>query len=80
MVAWSAATMWDSASRWTSITERRMSSSCSTLVMPWSIMRPVVYIISLITSAVTLVVGILLVAAAFRIIRKYVLTPMLHSS
>ena len=35
-----------------------------------------VYIISLITSAVTLVVGILLVAAAFRIIRKYVLTPI----
>ena len=35
-----------------------------------------VYIISLITSAVTLIVGIFLVAAAFRIIRKYVLTPI----
>lgn len=35
-----------------------------------------VYIISLVTSAVTLIVGILLVAAAFRIIRKYVLTPI----
>ena len=35
-----------------------------------------VYIISLITSAFTLVVGIFLVAAAFRIIRKYVLTPI----
>ena len=35
-----------------------------------------VYIISLITSALTLIVGILLVAAAFRIIRKYVLTPI----
>ena len=35
-----------------------------------------VYVISLITSAITLVVGIFLVAAAFRIIRKYVLTPI----
>ena len=35
-----------------------------------------VYIISLVTSAFTLVVGIFLVAAAFRIIRKYVLTPI----
>lgn len=35
-----------------------------------------VYIISLITSAFTLAVGIFLVAAAFRIIRKYVLTPI----
>ncbi len=35
-----------------------------------------VYIISLVTSAITLVVGIFLVAAAFRIIRKYVLTPI----
>ena len=35
-----------------------------------------VCIISLITSAFTLVVGIFLVAAAFRIIRKYVLTPI----
>ncbi len=35
-----------------------------------------VYIISLVTSAVTLIVGIFLVAAAFRIIRKYVLTPI----
>ena len=34
------------------------------------------YIISLVTSAVTLVVGIILVAAAFRIIRRYVLTPI----
>ena len=35
-----------------------------------------VYIVSLVTSAVTLVVGIFLVMAAFRIIRKYVLTPI----
>ena len=35
-----------------------------------------VYVISLITSAITLVVGIFLVAAAFRIIRRYVLTPI----
>ena len=35
-----------------------------------------VYIVSLITSALTLIVGIFLVAAAFRIIRKYVLTPI----
>lgn len=35
-----------------------------------------VYIISLVTSAVTLIVGVLLVVAAFRIIRKYVLTPI----
>ncbi len=35
-----------------------------------------VYIISLITSALTWIVGIFLVAAAFRIIRKYVLTPI----
>ena len=35
-----------------------------------------VYIISLITSAVTLALGIFLVAAAFRIIRKYVLSPI----
>ena len=35
-----------------------------------------VYVISLITSAITLVVGIFLVAAAFRIIRSYVLTPI----
>ncbi len=35
-----------------------------------------VYITSLVTSAVTLTVGILLVVAAFRIIRKYVLTPI----
>ncbi len=35
-----------------------------------------VYIISLVTSALTLIVGIFLVAAAFRIIRKYVLTPI----
>ena len=35
-----------------------------------------VYIISLITSALTLIVGIFLVAAAFRIIRRYVLTPI----
>lgn len=35
-----------------------------------------VYIISLVTSAVTLAVGVLLVAAAFRIIRRYVLTPI----
>ena len=35
-----------------------------------------VYGISLLTSAVTLLVGIVLVAAAFRIIRKYVLTPI----
>lgn len=36
----------------------------------------VVYIISLITSAFTLTVGVLLVAAAFRIIRKYVIAPI----
>ena len=35
-----------------------------------------VYIISLVTSALTLIVGIFLVAAAFRIIRKYVLSPI----
>jgi len=35
-----------------------------------------VYIISLVSSAVTLLVGILLVAAGFRIIRRYVLTPI----
>ncbi len=35
-----------------------------------------VYVISLITSAITLVVGVFLVAAAFRIIRRYVLTPI----
>ncbi len=35
-----------------------------------------VYMISLVTSALTLVVGIFLVAAAFQIIRKYVLTPI----
>lgn len=35
-----------------------------------------VYIISLVTSAVTLIVGIILVMAAFRIIKKYVLTPI----
>ena len=35
-----------------------------------------VYIASLITSLVTLVLGILLVAAAFRIIRKYVVAPI----
>lgn len=35
-----------------------------------------VYILSLATSAITLVVGILLVAAAFRIIRRDVLTPI----
>ncbi len=35
-----------------------------------------VYIISLFTSAATLIVGICLVAVAFRIIRKYVLTPI----
>ena len=35
-----------------------------------------VYIVSLVTSAVTLAVGIFLVMAAFRIIRKYVLTPI----
>ena len=35
-----------------------------------------VYVIPLITSAITLVVGIFLVAAAFRIIRRYVLTPI----
>lgn len=36
----------------------------------------VVYIISLITSAATLTVGIFLVAAAFRIIKKYVIAPI----
>ena len=36
----------------------------------------VVYVTSLITSTVTLVLGVLLVAAAFRIIRKYVITPI----
>ena len=35
-----------------------------------------VYIASLITSAITLVLGIVLVAAAFRIIRKYVIAPI----
>ncbi len=35
-----------------------------------------VYIISLITSAVTLTLGVFLVAAAFRIIRQHVLTPI----
>ena len=35
-----------------------------------------VYVTSLITSTVTLVLGILLVAAAFRIIRKYVIAPI----
>ena len=35
-----------------------------------------VYIISLVTSAVTLALGIVLVAAAFRIIRRYVLVPI----
>lgn len=35
-----------------------------------------VYVISLVTSAVTLVVGVMLVAAALRIIRKYVLSPI----
>ena len=35
-----------------------------------------VYMISLAISAITLIVGIFLVAAAFRIIRKYVLTPI----
>lgn len=35
-----------------------------------------VYIISLVISAVTLVIGVLLVAAAFRIIRKYVIAPI----
>ena len=36
----------------------------------------VVYVTSLIPSTVTLVLGVLLVAAAFRIIRKYVITPI----
>ncbi len=36
----------------------------------------VVYITSVVTSTVTLVLGVLLVAAAFRIIRKYVVTPI----
>ena len=36
----------------------------------------VVYITSLIISAVTLVIGVLLVAAAFRIIRNYVIAPI----
>ena len=35
-----------------------------------------VYIISLVTSAVTLILGVFLVIAAFRIIRRYVLTPI----
>ena len=35
-----------------------------------------VYVVSLVTSAVTLIVGIFLVMAAFRIIRRYVLTPI----
>lgn len=35
-----------------------------------------VYIISLIISAVSLIVGVLLIAAAFRIIRKYVIAPI----
>ncbi len=36
----------------------------------------VVYVVSLISSAVTLVAGILLVMAAFRIIRKFVIAPI----
>lgn len=36
----------------------------------------VVYVISLVISAVTLIIGVLLVAAAFRIIRKYVIAPI----
>ncbi|MCI9656633.1 MAG: methyl-accepting chemotaxis protein [Lawsonibacter sp.] len=36
----------------------------------------IVYITSLVISAVTLVIGVLLVAAAFRIIRKYVIAPI----
>ena len=36
----------------------------------------VVYAISLVISAVTLIIGVLLVAAAFRIIRKYVIAPI----
>lgn len=39
----------------------------------------IVYIISLITSAVTLTLGIVLVAAAFRIVRKSVIAPI-HSA
>lgn len=35
-----------------------------------------VYIVSLVTSAFTLILGVFLVAAAFRIIRNYVLTPI----
>lgn len=35
-----------------------------------------VYIISLVTSALTLIVGIILIMAAFRIIKTYVLTPI----
>ena len=36
----------------------------------------IVYIISLVISALTLIIGVLLVAAAFRIIRKYVIAPI----
>ena len=53
-----------------------LSASVSTQAKEARGRLTLVYVISLITSAITLIVGVFLVAAAFRIIRRYVLTPI----
>ncbi len=53
-----------------------LSASVSTQVGEARGRLTLVYIISLVTSALTLALGIFLVAAALRIIRRYVLTPI----
>jgi methyl-accepting chemotaxis protein len=67
VAAWSSAveedidTLYNSVSRQAETAKGRLS---------------IVYIVSLATSAITLLMGILLVAAAFRMIRKYVIAPI----
>ncbi len=53
-----------------------LSASVSTQAKEARGRLTLVYVISLVTSAITLIVGVFLVAAAFRIIRRYVLTPI----
>ncbi len=53
-----------------------LSTSVSTQAKQARGRLTLVYVISLVTSAITLIVGVFLVAAAFRIIRRYVLTPI----
>lgn len=69
----------DDVALWSGAAEENidaLSSSVGALADKARDRLSVVYLISLVTSTITLAIGILLVAAAFRIVRKHVIAPI----